>query len=353
MTKLFKWVFVLIFALIIGVAGFTFTVREGSCAIISRFGRIEEIHMESGLYFRFPWPVDNIITYDTRNQYMDSGYTETLTNDKINIILQTYLVWHIQDAEKFYVRAGDYMVALRHLNDLVANTKNGVLGNYKLSSLVSTNLNDIRIDEICETIKNNVAQSALENYGIAVDTLKIKRLALPDSNIQSVFGQMIADRQKYVSQYLAEGERDSAIIVSTANAKAAEIIAQGKLNAAEIDAETEKMIADIYGEAYDKNSELFMFLKKLIALENSVNPDTILVMRMDESPFDIVTGMRMAETRERAASETAPDTPDTADTADKNDTEPDTAGKSTPASDTAQINEPEPDTVIANAGNSR
>lgn len=106
---------------------------------------------------------------------------------------------------------------------------------------------------------------------------------------------MIADRQKFVSQYISEGERDAAIITSEANAKAAEIIAQGKLEASKIDAETERMIAEIYGEAYDKNSELFIFLKKLIALENSVNPDTVIIMRAGESPFDIITGINTGE----------------------------------------------------------
>lgn len=289
MNKLTKWLFVLLFVIIIIAVGFAFTVKEGSCVIVSRFGQIQNVYKDTGLHFKLPWPIDKIITYDTRNQYMDSGYTETLTNDKINIILQTYLVWNIKDAEKFYISVGEYGTATKHLNDLVANTKNGVLGNYKLSSIVSTNLEDIKIDEISKSIEQKVAEAALNNYGIKIKKLKIKRLSLPDKNIKSVFEQMIADRQKYVSKYLSEGNRDAAIITSEANAKAAEIIAEGKLEASRIDAETERKVSEIYGEAYDENSELFIFLKKLIALENSVNKDTIIIMRSDESPFDILT----------------------------------------------------------------
>ena len=291
MNKVFKWLFALVFMIIVLAAGFTFTVKEGFCAIISRFGKIVDVHTEAGLHFRLPWPVDKLITYDTRNQYMDSGYNETLTNDRINIILQTYIVWRIEDARTFYTSIGNFEAAQRHLNDLAASAKNGVLGNYMLSSLVSTNPDDIKLAEICEAIEEKAAQSAMANYGIDIQTLKIKRLALPDANIQSVFGQMIAERQKYVSQYVAEGERDSAIIISEAAARAAEIIAQGRLEASQIDAETERRIAEIYGEAYNTNSSLFIFLKKLIALENSVSPDTVLIMRASESPFDIITGI--------------------------------------------------------------
>ena len=288
MNKIFKILFVLIFLVIIIAAGFTFTLREGSSAIVSRFGRIVNVRTEAGLYFKLPWPVDNIIRFDSRNQYMDSAYNETLTSDRINIILQSYLVWNIENPAVFYTRVGDFAIAQRHLNDILANAKNGVLGNYSFSSLVSTNPDDIKLDEISRTIENLVAQTAMDNFGIAVHSLRIKRLALPDANIQSVFNQMIADRQRYVSQYLAEGERDAAIIAGEAEAMAAQIIAQGRLEAAEILSETERMIAEIYGEAYNRNPELFVFLRNLIALENAVNPDTVLIMRSGESPFSIL-----------------------------------------------------------------
>jgi membrane protease subunit HflC len=289
MSRIYKLLFILIFIVIVVAVGFTFAVKEGYSAIISRFGKIVNVHNEAGLYFKLPWPVDKIITYDTRNQYMDSGYNETLTNDKINIILQTYIVWRITDIQKFHTSIGNYNTAQRHLNDLAATAKNSVLGNYSLSSLVSTNIEEIRIDEICRAIEEKTAQSALANYGIEIQALRIKRLALPEANIKSVFNQMIADRQKYVSQYIAEGERDAAIITGEADARAAEIYAQGKLEASQIDAETERMVASIYGEAYDRNARLFVFLKKLLALENSVNADTTVIMRANESPFDIIT----------------------------------------------------------------
>jgi len=289
MSKVYKLLFVVIFIVIVVAAGFTFTVKEGFAVIVSRFGKIVEVSQEAGLHFKLPWPVDQIITYDTRNQYMDSGYNETLTNDKINIILQTYIVWRITDVRKFYTSIGDYNAAQRHLNDLAATAKNSVMGNYTLSALVSTNIEEIKIDEIRQAIQEKAALSALANYGIEIQALEIKRIALPEANVKSVYNQMIADRQKYVSQYVAEGERDSALIMSEADAKAAEIFAQGKLEASQIDGETERMTARIYGEAYDRNPRLFVFLKKLIALENSVNPETTVIMRASESPFDIIT----------------------------------------------------------------
>lgn len=288
MKMKYTWLFAALFMLIAGFVGFTYTVREGYCTIISRFGEIVKVQETSGLHFKLPWPVDKAIVYDTRSQYMDSGYSEALTRDKINVILQNYLLWNVGDAELFYKSVGDFNSASGYLNDLVADVKNGVLGNYSLSALVSTDLERIRIDEISAEIETGVREAALKNYGIEVSALKIKRLALPTANMNSVFEQMIADRQKYVTQFLTEGERDSAIILSEAKAQAAETLAAGQLEASQIDAETERLVAEIYGEAYDKDSDLFVFLKKLIALENSVNPETILIMKAEDSPFDVL-----------------------------------------------------------------
>lgn len=289
MSNKMKYLFILIFVIIAFAAGFTFTVQEGSGVVVSRFGRIVDVHTEAGLQLRLPWPIDSIITYDTRSQYMDSGHIETLTNDMINVILQTYIIWRIEDLELFHVSVGDYLLAQRHLNNLVANTINGVLGNYQFTSLISTNSDDIMLDEIRTMIEVTVAEVAIHNFGIEIQTVGIKRIALPTTNINSIFEQMIADRHRYVAGYLAIGERDAAIIVSEAQAMAAEIIAQGMLEASEIDAETERLIAEIYADAYSMNPELFTFLMSLLALENSVNDDTILIMRASETPFGIIT----------------------------------------------------------------
>lgn len=283
-----KIIFLVVIIVIIAYFGFSFTVREGTGAIVTSFGKVRSVYTDAGLHFKLPWPFEKVVTYDTRSQYLDSGYTETLTSDKKNVIMQTYIIWNIDDAEKFHKSLGDIDTADKYLNDLVANMKNGVMGNYQFSSLVSTAADNLKIDDISAEIEQKTQERAMENYGINIKSLKIKRLSLPYANIQSVLEQMIADRQKYADELLAQGDRDAALIISQANAEAKKIIADGKIEAAEINAETEKQVAAIYGDAYNENSELFIFLKKLIALENSVNEDTVLIIREDEAPFDII-----------------------------------------------------------------
>ena len=288
MKHLWKWLFAALLVIILAIFGFTFTVREGSSAIVSRFGKIRQVCLEAGLYFKLPYPIDRVIPLDMRSQVMDSGYTETLTNDKRNIILQTYTVWRIENPQLFYTSIGDMTVASKYLNDLLANGKNGVMGAYELSSLVSTNEEDIHLAEIEEGILNAIKEKASDNYGVYVESVKVKRLGLPYANVESVFEQMSTDRQKYVTQLLAEGERDATIIRSQADTDAAQIIAEGQMEAAAIEAETERQVSEIYLSAYEKNPELFTMLRQLNALDGNVSENTTLVMNSDESPFSVL-----------------------------------------------------------------
>ena len=287
-TSVIKWLFALIVVAIIGFFGFVFKVNEGECAVVTRFGAVRAEVTEAGMYLRLPWPFEDVQIQDARKRYLDSGYLETLTHDKKNVILQTYAIWSVADPLKYYTSEGDSALAETYLNDLITNAKNGTMGNYDLSTLVSLDEDNIKIGEIEEIMLSEVQPHALEQYGIQVHELRIKRVGLPATNVQSVFAQMQADRQKYIDQLLAEGERDAQIIISESDAEVAAIVAEGRESAAQINAETEREVASIYASAHSQDPELYAFLQKLAALENSVDENTVMIITMDDPPFDVL-----------------------------------------------------------------
>ena len=288
--KIVKWGFALIVAAIIGFFGFTFKVNEGQCAVVTRFGAPRAEITQAGMYPRLPWPFENVSTYDGRKQYMDSGYLETLTHDKKNVIMQTYAIWSIDDPLKYYTSVGDAALAEKYLSDLITNSKNGTMGSYDLTALVSMAESDIKIGEIEDKMMKDVSSKALAQYGIKVHDLHIKRIGLPSTNVRSVFTQMQAERQKYIDQLLAEGERDAKIIRSEADAEVARIIAEGREEAALINAATEKEVAEIYAESHAQDPELYKFLRKLAAVEASVDENTVMIIQSDTAPFDVLDG---------------------------------------------------------------
>lgn len=286
--SILKWVVALALIVVLAFFGFTAEVREGECAVITRFGEPRAEITEAGLYLRLPWPFEDVIKYDARRQYLESNYLETLTRDKRNVILNSYVVWQISDPLTYHnsVRSSD--IAEQYIRDLVSNATNGVLGGYDLTELVSLEEEKIKIEEIQAAIFSRVSENSRTAYGIEISEVSMMRLSLPDVNLQSVFDQMKADRQKDIDTIIAQAERDANKIITDADAQAAEIIAKGTTDAAALKAKTETEVARIYAEAQAANLELYQFLRQLDTVAGSVGEGTTLIVRTDEYPFSVL-----------------------------------------------------------------
>lgn len=274
---------------LIGYFGFTCKVQEGNCAVILRFGAPRQVVTDAGLYFRLPWPFESVVTYEGRMQYFESSRLETTTKDKRNIILQSYVVWQVSDPLLYHNSVGSQNKIDAYINDQVFSATNGVMGAYNLSGLVSLESESLKMDEIQAKIKEQVKANCEEKYGITIADVSILRISLPDQNLESVFEQMKAERQKEIDAILAVAQRDADQMMQEADTKSAETIADGTKTAGEIQAETEKAVAGIYAEAQAANIELYQFLRNLDTLIASTNSETLLVVKADQYPFNILT----------------------------------------------------------------
>ncbi len=285
-----KIILALILLVVVVYFGFTCVVREGECAVILRFGAPRAEITEAGLYFKLPWPFETVTTYDGRLQYLESNSLETTTKDNRNIILQSYALWSIEDPLLFHNSIGSQEKVESYIKDQIFNATNSVLGSYNLSSMVSLVSEEIRYDEIQEKIYTMVKENCEKNYGITVTEVSILRISLPDNNLESVFAQMRADRQKDIDSIIAQAQRDADIITSDANASYTEIIADAEIEAAEITKKTQSEVAKIYADAQSANMELYQFLKELDTIVASVSNDTVLVVTKDTYPFNVLLG---------------------------------------------------------------
>ncbi|MBE6555040.1 MAG: protease modulator HflC [Ruminococcaceae bacterium] len=269
--------------------GFTYEVREGSCALVLRFGAVRKETSEAGLYFKLPWPFESVVTYDDRLQYLESNTLETTTMDKRNVKLRSYVAWKIDDPVKFHNSVGAQGSVELFIKDQVFSATNSTLGEYELTALVSLESEKIKIDEIQQKIFERVRDNCAANYGVTVVDVSILRLSLPDENLDAVFEQMRADREKEIDIILANADMEANKITTGADTEAAEITSKGEIDAAKIRAETESAVAAIYAAAQKENLELYRFLQNLDTIVSSVNSSTILVVKADEYPFNILT----------------------------------------------------------------
>jgi membrane protease subunit HflC len=175
------------------------------------------------------------------------------------------------------------------MRDQVFSATNSTLGGYNLSALVSLEREEIRIDQIQEEIFSRVQENCLANYGVNVLDVSIMRLSFPDNNLDKVFEQMRAEREGAITEIINAAEEKVNKTKTEAEEDAANKVAEGVTEAAKIKAETEKEVAALYAKAQSANIELYKFLKNLDTIVSSVNSSTVLIVKANEYPFNILT----------------------------------------------------------------
>ncbi|MEM9381129.1 MAG: protease modulator HflC [Planctomycetota bacterium] len=275
---------------VIVLSSMAFSVRERHTALVMRFGKLVRIEAEPGLKWKLPWPIDTSVRIDGRKRVFNTRHSEMLTRDKKNLVLLSYASWQVADPELFYKAVGTIAEGEKKLDGIVTNAKIGVLGRYDLAALVSTNPEELRTDAIEAEILATVQESARSKYGIDVDQVGFKRLSLPEENIESVFGQMRAERAKVAAGLRAKGERDAEVLRSKTDLEVAEILSAARETDARVRGEADAQAAQVYASAHGAAPDLFRMIRQLQSLEKIMGPDATLILRTDKAPFDVLNG---------------------------------------------------------------
>jgi len=265
-------------------------VPEGQAVFITRFGRPLRATTEPGLHWKLPYPIDQASMLDMRRRVYESGLTEMLTRDKKNIIAQTFVVWRIGDALSFIQAIGTQGGAEGKLDGLLTNAAIGTLGGHDLSALVSTTASDLQVDQIEAELLGSTAPVALRNYGVAIEQIRLDRIALPRENVNAVFDQMRAERRQFAARYQAEGQQEASRIRSEAELEAARINAKGAEETARIRGESAAHVAKTYAAAHRVDPELYRFTRSLESIDKLVTGSTSIILRTDSEPFSLLQG---------------------------------------------------------------
>lgn len=168
--------------------------RQYTRAVIFRFGRLAGIK-GPGIFLIIPF-VDQIVRVDLRVRQLEVPKQTIITRDNISADVDAIIYYHVTDAAKAIVEVEDYEGATA----LIAQTMlRDVLGQNELDMILSDR------DSL-----NQKIQSLLEivtvPWGIHVDIVTIRDIALPENMLRAIARQAEAEREKRARIILAEGE---------------------------------------------------------------------------------------------------------------------------------------------------
>jgi membrane protease subunit HflC len=278
-------------ALVVGILvgyGIYFSVTEGQAAVVTRFGEPLREITTAGPYGKWPWPIEQVHFFDTRMRVFNTPYTATFTRDKRNIILLTYVAWHIEKPLLFLQAVGNQEIAEKKIDGMVTAAKNFQLGRYDLSALISTQTEMLKVDQIEAAILDEIGSPLMEKFGIQVDQVGFKRIAFAEENVPAVLAHMRSERKAEADRLRAEGEKEAQAIRDAALVKSEEALREGREQAGQVRGQAEKDAARIYADAQDADPDFYRFWRSLEAAKKVLAGKATLILRTDQGFFDVL-----------------------------------------------------------------
>lgn len=259
----------------------TYQVEPDEYHLISSFGKIKRVVDEPGLKFKIPF-VETDTVLPKSEQYYDLALSEVITSDKKSMIVDSFVLWQIEDPVKFKKTLnGSVENAQTRIETLVYNGIQSVISSTEQEKVISGR------DGTLEATIMKAVGDQMSQYGIKNNSIETKRLDLPEVNKKDVYSRMISERAVIESEYKATGEFEANkirnetnktvdVTISNAEAEAEKIIAEGE-------AEYMRILATMY-DTPDKKS-FYEYQRELEMLKNSISKEGNTIILSPDSPI--------------------------------------------------------------------
>jgi len=270
---------ILLVLTIIGFKVFTFTVNEKELAIKLKIGKVVKSDYTPGLHLKVPG-LNIIKKFDSRIQTMDNRPTPVMNTDKEYLEVDYFVKWRIKDVVIYYTTFnGVQASAESRLSDVIKNALSEEFSHRTLQQVIST-----QRTEIMDTLKQK-AMPIAENFGMEVVDVRIKRINLSDTVSSSVFERMKSEREAEAVEHRSNGQKEAVNIKANTDKQVRILIADATKQAAKLKGQGDAQATLVYAQAYNKNKELYSFLRSLEAYEKSFSGSDSMMILDPKSDF--------------------------------------------------------------------
>ncbi len=284
MSNRLPWIIVVL-VLLLGLAYSSFfVVQAGYQAIVLRFGKIQSVKTEPGIYFKLPFSfieADNVQMIQKRAIRFDLDDIRVQVSGGKFYEVDAFVVYKITDAEKFRETvSGDYVAAEQRLRTRLDSALRRVYGlrgfEAALSDARAAMMTDVR-DQL------RPDASAL---GLTIEDVRIRRTDLTQEVSQQTYDRMKAERLAEAELIRARGREAGQRIRAIADRQVVELESQARrdseITRGEGDAERNR----IFAEAFSKDEGFFDFYRSMEAYRQSLtDSDTTMVISPNSEFF--------------------------------------------------------------------
>jgi len=219
--------------------------------------------------------------FDNRILNLDADAEEFLTSEKKNVLVDSFVKWQIADVVQFFTTmGGSEQRAGQRITEILADGLRSKFGSRTIQEVVSGDRAQIMGQITTE------ANAKVEQYGIKIVDVRIKRIDLPKGVSASVYSRMEAERERVARELRSRGEAAGVRIRAEADRQRVELLAQAERDAEVIRGEGEATAADIFAQAFSQNPEFYALYRSLNAYRNVFRDKSdVLVLEPDSEFF--------------------------------------------------------------------
>ncbi|MHB1052604.1 MAG: protease modulator HflC [Thiobacillus sp.] len=264
MNKSFGTILIILLVALVVLSSSMYTVDQRQNALVFQLGEVVSVKKKPGLYFKLPM-VQNVRYFDTRILTLDAGDPERfITSEKKNVLVDSFIKWRVIDARQYYVSVGgDEARAEIRLNQTVNDGLRAEFGKRTVNDVVSG-----RREEIMKIIRAKADQDA-RKIGVQVVDVRIKRVDLPETVSENVYGRMQAERKQVANELRSTGAAEAEKIKADADKQKDVIVAEAYRDAQSVKGLGDAKASALYAAAYGKNAEFYAFYRSMQAYRES------------------------------------------------------------------------------------
>lgn len=257
-----------------------FTVDERQEAILFQFGEIIEADYEPGIHFKVPF-INNVRKFDNRILTIDQKPERFLTQEKKDLIVDSYVKWRITDVVQYFkTTQGDELVAGRLLYENINNGLRNEFGKRTIQEVVSgdrTHIMELMTDQ---------ASGRAKTLGIEVVDVRVKKIDYPERVSNSVYQRMRAEREREATDFRSKGHEASERIQADADRQRSILVAEAYRDSEVARGEGDASATEIYAKAFNKNREFYKFYRSMTAYAKTFsNPSDVILLEPDSDYF--------------------------------------------------------------------
>ncbi|AJQ96906.1 protease modulator HflC [Gynuella sunshinyii] len=249
--------------------------------VITQFGKPVRVIADSGLAFKWPDPIQTAVRVDSRLQLLQLEPAEFVTRDRRNLVVRSFVVWRVQDPEKFLASVRDATTAEIRLADLAGSEVGSAIGRTPLSSLLTAEVEQNQTESLFAGVTESVRARSTESFGIDILAVRSSRIGFPQQNLKAIYNRMSSEREKIARQYRAEGQEQAARIKAETELEVRKLLAEARRDSQIVKGQGEAEAAKIYADAYQQNAEYYRFYRLMDAYDKILNKDTQFILSTD------------------------------------------------------------------------